>query len=150
MSVTSATTAAPKVSTSVEAAQAVRVPQKVLGQSDFLKLITVQLQQQDPLKPMEDTTFIAQMAQFTALEQSTQLTREFARLRTDASVSGATSLLGRQVTVSNGDRDPVTGVVSAVDTSDGAPDLVINGDRYAYANLLKVQPAPVAPANGNG
>ena len=38
-----------------------RIPQKALGQSDFLKLLSVQLQQQDPMKPMEDTSFMAPM-----------------------------------------------------------------------------------------
>lgn len=40
-----------------------------LGKDEFLKILIVQLQNQDPLNPMDDKEFIAQMAQFTALEQ---------------------------------------------------------------------------------
>jgi len=47
-----------------------RVPNKVLGQNDFLQLLVTQMQNQDPMSPMQDTEFIAQMAQFTSLEQS--------------------------------------------------------------------------------
>lgn len=44
-----------------------------LGQDDFLKLLVTQLQNQDPLKPMDNQAFIAQTAQFSQLNQMTEL-----------------------------------------------------------------------------
>ncbi len=47
--------------------------QKILGQQDFLKLLLTQLQNQDPLKPVDDKEFIAQTAQFSQLDQMSKL-----------------------------------------------------------------------------
>src|SRR3954471_831202 len=50
-----------------------RTASSTLGKDDFLKLLMTQLQNQDPSNPMEDTEFIAQMAQFSTLEQITNM-----------------------------------------------------------------------------
>jgi len=123
-----------------------RVPQKNLGQNDFLKLITVQLANQDPMKPMEDTAFIAQMAQFSALEQSNALVKEFGLLRSSSDISSASSLIGTQVTMKPQSGSPLTGIVTAVDTTGAEPALVINGQSYAYSGLQRVE-LPVLTTN---
>ena len=48
-----------------------------MGKDEFLKILMTQLQNQDPTNPMEDTEFIAQMAQFSSLEQMTNMTNAF-------------------------------------------------------------------------
>lgn len=47
--------------------------QQTLGKNDFLQLLVTKLQNQDPLKPMEDENFIAQLAQFSSLEQMSNI-----------------------------------------------------------------------------
>lgn len=121
-----------------------RVAKRTLGQEDFLKLITVQLSSQDPMKPMEDTAFIAQMAQFSSLEQSTQLAREFAALRSLNELNTAGAMLGRQVTVTTEGGEPVTGVVQAIDRSGASPQLLIDGKLYPASAVTRVE-VPPAP-----
>ena len=50
-----------------------RLPAKTMGQTEFLSLLVTQMRNQDPLKPVSDTEFIAQMAQFTSLEQTKEM-----------------------------------------------------------------------------
>ncbi len=53
-----------------------------LGESDFLKLLTTQLQQQDPTQPMDNTAMVAQLAQFSALEQMTNVNTTLTQMLT--------------------------------------------------------------------
>lgn len=78
---------------------------KELGQADFLKLMTTQLQNQDPLKPMENGDFLAQIAQFSAVEGIETLNENFSAL-SDSLVSNqalqATNIVGRTVLAPTG------------------------------------------------
>lgn len=61
--------------------------QKELGKNDFLKILVTQLSHQDPTKPLKDTNFIAQMAQFSSLEQMNNLSKEVQKMRSHQSVN---------------------------------------------------------------
>lgn len=116
---------------------------QALGINDFMKLLATQFQEQDPLKPMDDTAFIAQTAQFTALQQATTLTQQVSQM-------AANNYIGRQVSVNNGSGQIVTGTVSAIDTSGSAPNLIINGIEYPIANLQGIQPPSTTTTTPSG
>jgi flagellar basal-body rod modification protein FlgD len=123
-----------------------RVVQKQLGQDDFLKLLTVQLQQQDPMKPMDDTQSIAQMAQFSSLQQMSEVNDSITAMRLDSQMASASTLLGRQATMEDASGVQVTGVIDSVSQSENGPMLSIQGKNYSYDRLVRVAPAPVQPA----
>ena len=118
-----------------------RTPQKALGQADFLKLLTVQLQSQDPMKPMEDTSFMAQMAQFSALQQSSAMATDISKLQSDFALQSATGMIGRQVTL-NTTKGLVTGLVQSVDSSTGSVNVNVGGTAYPLSKVVGVAPAP--------
>ncbi|MCR6654545.1 MAG: hypothetical protein NVV63_01760 [Opitutus sp.] len=144
MQVTSATSAYAASGTTSETTQTASTKKTVLGQEDFLRLLAVQFQQQDPMKPMEDTAFIAQMAQFTALDNSSSLLQQITQLNNQQDALTANSYIGRRVTVDDGQGGLVTGDVSGVEFMDGTPRIVIGDYTYPVSAVLLVEPAPVS------
>jgi flagellar basal-body rod modification protein FlgD len=103
-----------------------------LNESDFIKLLTAQLQNQDPLDPESDTDFIAQMASFSSLQQMQTLNQTFDE-------STANTYLGKTVTVTDpSSGTAVTGVVSQVFANSGDPQLTINGTNYDVSTVQSV------------
>jgi len=93
------------ITTASQAAPAA-VAGKTLGMNDFLKLLVTQLQNQDPLNPLDQNQFLSQTAQFTSVEQLQQINQALGDLKTSATSSGMTqaaSLLGKTVTVAGQD-----------------------------------------------
>ena len=120
---------------------------KSLDVNDFLKLITVQLTSQDPMKPMEDTQFISQMANFTSLEQMRTLSKNFESFSSEQRISSAQDYLGKIVSVSTPTGE-VSGEVSSITLADGLPKISIGGKNYDPAKVTKIlpKPTPVTPS----
>ncbi|MEO6995729.1 MAG: flagellar hook capping FlgD N-terminal domain-containing protein [Lacunisphaera sp.] len=116
---------------------------QTLGSADFMKLLAVQFKSQDPMQPMDDTAFIAQMAQFTALSQTQTMTTEMVKMNSSQQLAAANSFLGKQVVVDNGqggtDSGTVTGV--QVDPTNG-PQIIVGNTPYSMSSVLYVQPVP--------
>lgn len=139
---TAATTADPQSATT----PATIAKKSMLGQDDFLKLLAVQFQQQDPMKPMEDTAFIAQMAQFTALDQSSSMLTQIKSQTSMQEAATANSYLGKHVTVDDGNGGTISGDVSGVENASGTPRLVVGDYTFPISAVLLVEPIKTAPA----
>jgi flagellar basal-body rod modification protein FlgD len=121
-----------------------RIASSELGKQEFLKILVTQLQNQDPMKPLEDSDFIAQMAQFSSLEQMQSLNNGFGQ-------SQAFSLVGKSIQASvtgpNGLRSRITGTVSQALLRNGMPYLLVGDREVPYASLTSVFQPPAAGAD---
>jgi flagellar basal-body rod modification protein FlgD len=109
------------------------MPTQTLNQQDFLNLLVTQLQNQDPMNPMSDTDFIAQMAQFSTLQQSQQTYQSISEMQ-------ANNMIGSTVNVSTTGGVSDTGTVSGVIANSGSPQIVINGVPYDLSDIKSVMP----------
>ena len=131
----------------------------------FLKLLVAQLSHQDPLNPVEDKEFVAQLAQFTSVEELQNINKGVESMNaafTKQQISDATGFLGTQV-VARGDmirreneyvstlyanipQDIASGTINVYSTTtDGKPDKLVYSDK-----LGAVQAADGYPLTWNG
>lgn len=107
-----------------------------LDRDDFLKILITQLQHQDPTSPVEDKDFIAQMAQFSSLEQITNMSEGFRKLSGLLASSEASQVLGKTVEIRDGDA-LVRGTVDKVVRGD-SPMVSVNGTVYDFSQIESV------------
>ncbi|SFP59466.1 flagellar basal-body rod modification protein FlgD [Caldicoprobacter faecalis] len=111
-------------------------PVNQLGKDAFLKLLITQLRYQDPLRPMEDREFIAQLAQFSTLELMQNLSSDFTSIK-------AVSLIGKTVYAEKRAEDsagvlPIRGKVESVSLVNGKVSLRVNGYDIALEDVKEI------------
>jgi flagellar basal-body rod modification protein FlgD len=104
-----------------------------LSQNDFIKLFMTELTFQDPLEPINNREFLAQMAQFTNLEQARLTNESISNLVSINSTLQSLSIIGKQVEVVTDTGSSVTGTVSAVNFS---PDGSLINVKQANGSFL--------------
>lgn len=114
-----------------------------MGKDEFMKLLIAQLKNQDPLSPMDDKEFISQQAQFSSLEQMTNMNKNFESfiktMQSDRTTL-AVSYLGTQVTLSAPETEAgvVSGQVKEIRYKEGVPMLVVNDAEWPLTSLTSV------------
>jgi flagellar basal-body rod modification protein FlgD len=107
-----------------------------LGATAFLTLLTTELQNQDPLNPMDDTQSVTQLAQFQALQSQVTLANSFQNFQQNFAVSQAASIIGLTVAVntngvatsaSSATSSTVTGRVAGIQVVNGIPEFALVG-----------------------
>ena len=106
-----------------------------LGKDEFMKLLTTQMQYQDPLNPQSDQDFIAQLAQFSSLEQMQNLNSTFNN-------TSAYSLIDKYVEIehseANGEHKSAEGIVDSVKINKNGAQVIIDGQSFDIEDVYKV------------
>lgn len=122
-----------------------RTPSSSLGKDEFLKILMVQLQNQDPLAPMDDREFISQMATFSSLEQMMQMTKSIDTLVSNQLMSPViqySHMIGKEVTYPEINEETgeqigeKTALVVAVTQKEGWAILKLSNGEEVYADLI--------------
>lgn len=140
----SGTTAAPGTSPSSSAAAA--SASDVAGTDTFLKLLVAQLQNQNPMQPMDDQSFITELAQFNTVEQMLSLKQSMDTQTTAQQATEGVALIGKTVTyavpgIGQAGATTNQGTVGGVATANNAVQLQIDGQNVPLSQVLAVSPA---------
>lgn len=111
-------------------------PDQSMGKDDFLRILLTQLAHQDPTAPMQDKEFIAQMAQFSSLEQMTNLAADFSRMARMLQGTEATSALGKSVELQL-ENETVHGVIRAVNRGE-TTQILVNGRYFDWDQVSTI------------
>jgi flagellar basal-body rod modification protein FlgD len=134
VSSTTGTTQAPATSPAKSAAD-----QMMLGKDDFLKLLVSQLQHQDPMNPVDDKDFMGQMAQFTSVEQLTNMATAIDRMSIASQSTQSIALIGKTVSWTKEDGSSGEGVATSVSFRDGEIRIAVGEDEIAPSEIASVK-----------
>ena len=123
---------------------AVRGPNQEMGKDQFLQLLIAQLQNQDPTSPQENTEFIAQMAQFSALEAMNNMSDAFLQSQTFSLVGRG--IIGRVFDL-EGIPSQIIGVVDSAGTESGKPYVMVGEKKVFAENVSQVFDSSIVQGN---
>lgn len=135
------TTSVTSITNGLNTTNAATGSSQTLTQKDFLQLLVSQMQNQNPLDPQSNTQMAADMAQFTALQQSSSMSSSLSMMQ-------ASSLIGNTVNLQVDANTITSGVVQGVALQNGTPQILVNGATYNLNQLIGVSPTVVSPTAG--
>jgi flagellar basal-body rod modification protein FlgD len=119
---------------------------KTMGKDEFLKLLITELTHQDPTNPMQDREFIAQMAQFSSLEQMLNMNTSMTSLLNNMSFQSSFDLLGKNVEIQMNDQvdgegnfRKVEGTVESIRRTQTDTLVTVDGESYPVSSIVRVK-----------
>ena len=117
----------------------------VMGKDEFMKILVAQMQNQDPMQPMQDREYIAQMAQFTSVEQLMNLSNDLKKFTNSLGFSA--SLIGKLVSwehLNDSGSESIfrSGIVDGLSVIDGTTYAVVGNELVSLDNILAIMNTP--------
>lgn len=112
-----------------------------LDTSDFLNLFVAELQNQDPLNPMDNSQMLQQMSNIQAIQSNKKLSETLASMQLGQAMTTASTLLGKQISALDTNSKTVSGVVDSVTVTDGEVRLHVGDSEVSLTNVKEVQAA---------
>ncbi|MGI5901205.1 MAG: flagellar hook capping FlgD N-terminal domain-containing protein [Desulfitobacteriia bacterium] len=126
-------------------------------QQDFLKLLIAQLKNQDPMSPMDNTEFVSQLAQFSSLEQMTNMVTAVEHLRSDLTTlysaflfTQGAALIGKEVVAIGEDGTEITGRISSISWQNGYLTAMVGEEPIAMDRIVEIREAAVSETDQEG
>ena len=115
-------------------------PLSSVSMNDFLSLLVTELQNQDPLDPMDDTQILQQVSQIKAIESNQRLSDTLTSMQTQQNLVAASSLLQKTVTGLADSGSTITGQVDKVTVDSSGVKVCIGTDTISLSNISEVDP----------
>ena len=122
----------------------------------FLTLMLQQLQNQDPTQPTDNTEWLAQLAQYSSLEQKAQMNKGLENCMSyisafyndsaiNSEITQTLSMIGKEVTIKDPEdkegKKTITGTVTEASFEDGSGKVKVNGEYYSITHIISVKEA---------
>lgn len=109
-----------------------------LGKNDFLNILAAQLKYQDPMEGSDNAQYIAQLAQFSSLEQMSNISEGIQEMKDSQNLLFAGMLIGKSVDVNDSD-SVVSGIVESIKLSGSSMKVVIGGVSYDASSIVQIR-----------
>lgn len=106
------------------------IPGGEMGKDQFMQLLIAQMQNQDPMEPVDNAAMTAQLAQFSSLEQMTNLNGKFEMFQQSSTTAMSLMNAGKPVTLELIDGSSVSGTLDKVQFDRGETQFVVGGEVY--------------------
>jgi flagellar basal-body rod modification protein FlgD len=113
-----------------------------LTMGDFIKMMVAELENQDPMNPMNNTEMLQQISQMRSITSNDRLTTSIESLTVGQALSTASSLIGKTVTGTNTLNQPVTGKVDKVTIENGEAKLYVGYSIISVGNVTSIEDTP--------